>query len=38
LTNRARAGAGNDIPAGALKGLAALQGFAPSTYFAVTVH
>jgi hypothetical protein len=32
------ADASGDIPAGALGGLAALQGFTPSTYFAVTVH
>jgi hypothetical protein len=32
------ADAGNDIPANDASGLAALQGFVPSTYFAVTVH
>lgn len=34
----ALAGAGGDIPPGALNGLATLQGFAPSTYFAVAIH
>ncbi len=32
------ADAGNDIPAGTAGGLAALQSFTPSTYYAVTVH
>jgi filamentous hemagglutinin family protein len=34
----ALADASGDIPAGAADGLAALQGFVPSTYYAVTVH
>ena len=32
------AGAGGDVPAGAMNGLAAVQNFEPSTYFAVTIH
>jgi hypothetical protein len=32
------ADAGNDIPASDLSGLAGLQNFTPSTYYAVTVH
>jgi hypothetical protein len=34
----ALADASDDIPADALNALATLEGFVPSTYFAVTVH
>jgi hypothetical protein len=34
----ALADAGNDIPANDTSGLAGLQSFTPSTYYAVTMH